>query len=72
MRKKILLIVILICSATFSEEGHLKEYSTSVHEGKKSFKCDICSATFTQKWYLMANSVSSHEGKKPFKCDICS
>jgi hypothetical protein len=39
----------------------LKKYSTSVHEGKKPFKCDICGANFTQKWYLRANS--SHEGK---------
>ena len=62
--------MIVIFSANFSEHCHLKEHSTSVHEGKKQFKCDIC--TFTQKWYLLANSVSSHEGEKPFKCDICS
>ena len=72
MREKIHLIVIFVV-LLFSEKGHLKEHSTSVHEGKNQFKCDICTFTFTKKWYLLANSVSSHEGKKPFwKDDICS
>ena len=43
---------------------------TSIHEGKKPFKCDICDATFSVKYKLKTHYV--HEGNKPYECDIYS
>ena len=53
---------------------------TSVHKGKKPFKCHICDLSFKcgtcnkdftsdKDLRQLVNSV--HEGKKPLKCDIC-
>ena len=44
---------------------------TSVHKGKKPFKCNICDASFTRKGSLNIHMGSVHEGKKLFKCSIC-
>ena len=41
--------------------GHIE----LVHEGKKSFTCNVCDAAFSEK------SQSVHERKKPFQCNIC-
>ena len=52
-------------------KGHiLSVHVTSVHEGKKPFKCDICSRGFGVKKTLNNYVKSVHEGNKPFKCEI--
>ena len=47
--------------------GHIE----SVHEGKKSFKCNVCDTAFSEKSKLNGHIESVHEGKKPFQCRIC-
>ena len=44
----------------------------SVHEGLKTFKCDICKTSFVAKDSLEKHIASIHEGKKPFQCEICN
>ena len=43
----------------------------SVHEGKKSFECDVCFAVLKSKVGLERHISAVHEEKKPFKCGIC-
>ena len=50
----------------------MKIHVATVHEGKKTFKCDICNANFGQKSTLNKHVATVHEGKKQFKCDICN
>ena len=47
--------------------GHIE----SVHEGKKSFKCNVCDTAFSEKSYLNGHIESIHDRKKPFQCNIC-
>ena len=47
------------------------KYPTSVHTGKKTFKCDMCDKNFVDKQVISRHIASVHEGKKPFKCEIC-
>ena len=42
--------------------GHIE----SVHEGKKSFKCNVCGTVFSEKSYLNGHIESVHDRKKPF------
>ena len=48
--------------ANFAQNGH----KDSVHDSKKSSKCNIWDAKFAQNGQLKV-----HEGKKPSKCKIC-
>ena len=41
-----------------------KRHVTSVHEGKKPFKCDICDAKFDEKSKLKKHITSVHEQLK--------
>ena len=43
----------------------------SVHEGKKSFECDVCFAVLKSKVGLERHISAVHDEKKPFKCGIC-
>ena len=44
---------------------------SSVHEGKKPFKCNICDASYSGRTVLKLHIAAVHERKKPFKCDTC-
>ena len=44
---------------------------SSVHEEKRSFKCNMCDASFGQNNHLKVHRDSVHKGKKLFKCNIC-
>ena len=41
-----------------------------VHEGSKTFKCDVCLKLFTNKSKLESH-YRTHTGEKPFVCRIC-
>ena len=49
----------------------MKIHMTSVHEGKKTFKCKICEKKFAYKSNFITHGKSVHEGIKPVKSDIC-
>ena len=40
--------------------GHI----TTIHEGRKPFKCDICNAEFTSRQDMKGHITTIHEGKK--------
>ena len=42
------------------------KHIVSVHNAKKSFKCDICDPSFYKKKHI----VKVHESKKPFTCNL--
>ena len=35
-----------ICETNYGEKGTLNKHFTTVHEGRKQFKCDICNSNF--------------------------
>ena len=49
------------------QNRHIK----SVHEEKKSFKCNVCDYTCSQKHSLRRHTALVHERKKRFKCNGC-
>ena len=49
----------------------MEKFTTSIHEGKKVFKCNICGKTFCQKQKVNRHISSVHEGIKRFKCEVC-
>ena len=59
-----------ICDKVFSTMGILKNQVLSVHEKKRSLKCEVCDYSCSQKGD-MKKHVSIHENKRPFKCEIC-
>ena len=44
---------------------------SSVHEGKKTLRCEMCGKTCFNMARLTEHIAAIHEGKKPFRCDIC-
>ena len=48
----------------------MNKYVTTVHEGKKPFKCNICDAGFVSEADLNRLNASVHEGRK-VQCDFC-
>ena len=49
----------------------MKRHVASVHEERKSFKCDICEYTCSQKSVMNRHVASVHTENKPFKCGVC-
>ena len=49
----------------------LNVHIATVHEGKKSFGCDVCHYLTTQHGHLNVHIDTVHEGKKSFGCDVC-
>ena len=47
-------------------------HQETVHEGTKSFVCDISDYKCSQKTVLKNHIKSIHEGEKRRKCDICN
>ena len=50
----------------------MKRHVASVHEERKTFKCDICDFSWAERNVLKVHVVSVHEGDKPSNCDICN
>ena len=63
-----------ICSNSFASKSNLNVHIKSVHEGKKSFRCnkDSCDAAFASNGELDRHVSSVHEKIKLFQCEICS
>ena len=59
------------CKICDKKVQNLKEHKETVHEGIKSFKCDICKGKFSTKQSLEKHILGIHEGKKSFLCSIC-
>ena len=57
--------------AAFSPRSNLNRHIESVHEGKKSFKCNVYDTAFSEKSTLNGHIESVHDRKKPFQCNIC-
>ena len=53
------------CNVSLSLQGHLNENIESVHEEKKSLKCEICAKSFTQKDILISISNQSMKERSP-------
>ena len=43
----------------------------AVHDGNKTFKCEICDYSSSYKGSLTKHIASGYNAKKSFKCDIC-
>ena len=54
------------CDYSSSYKGSLTKHIASVHNAKKSFKCDICDPIFYKKKHI----VKVHESKKPVACNV--
>ena len=50
-----------MCTAKFSQNGHLKVHISSIHEGNKPSKCDICTKKYTRNENLKSHIASIHE-----------
>ena len=53
------------------QNDDMEKYTTSIHEGKKVFKCNMCDKNSIWKHAMKQHMASVHEGKKPFKCEVC-
>ena len=45
---------------------------SSVHEGKKPYRCDNCEISFSSRNDLLGHNLSVHKKKKPYKCETCT
>ena len=63
--------VIFVIHTNIVRKDTLNSHVTTVHVGKKQFKCDICKTDFGRKYTLNNHIEAIHEGKKQFKCEIC-
>ena len=52
--------------AAFSPRRNLNRHIESVHEGKKSFKCNVCDTAFSEKSNLNGHIESVHDRKSFF------
>ena len=50
----------------------MKKHIATVHEGKRSYKCQSCNSKFHSKDGLNRHVITIHEGKKPYTCKICN
>ena len=57
------------CDYSSSYKGSLTKHIASVHNAKKSFKCDICDHSFSKKSNLKKHIGKVHEIKKHFTCN---
>ena len=46
----------------------MRHHISSVHEGKKPFKCEICDVTFAKKGHMKNHISSIHEREGSLKC----
>ena len=44
----------------------MKKHIAPIHEGKKTFKCEICDYSCYQKGQMKQHVLSVYEGKKQF------
>ena len=49
-----------------SEKSDMNRHVSSVHEGKKPFKCDICDYTCSLKQQMKTHVVKKHKFKLQF------
>ena len=42
-----------------------------IHDGEKSYQCDICNKKFIDKSVLVVH-MGIHTGGKPYQCDECN
>ena len=61
----------VIKSEKNKENYAVHKYTTSIHEGKKVYKCNMCDKNSIWKHAMKQHMASVHEGKKPFKCGLC-
>ena len=54
-----------------SEKSDMNRHVSSVHEGKKPFKCDFCDYSCSRKGDMNRHVSTVYESKKSFKCGIC-
>ena len=57
------------CDYSSSYKGSSTKHICSVHNAKKSFKCDICDHSFSKKSNLKKHIGKVHEIKKHFTCN---
>ena len=43
----------------------------SIHDERKTYKCDLCDSKFKSKCFLKYHTESVHIGIKPFQCENC-
>ncbi|KAL7293301.1 hypothetical protein TKK_0013075 [Trichogramma kaykai] len=46
-------------------------YKTTVHKGRKDFKCDKCEKKFVEKSKLIKHQMKVHDDPKYYQCDKC-
>ena len=59
------------CDTSFKNKSYLKHHIATVHDGIKTWECQICAKTFSYKNKLQLHISNVHEKQKPFKCSAC-
>ena len=60
-----------VCNTGFATKQKLRMHYKSVHEGKKTFSCNLSDTSFAESHKLIDHVASVHEGNELFKCDTC-
>ncbi|KAG6926356.1 zinc finger protein 764, partial [Chelydra serpentina] len=59
-----------VCEESFEGQRDLNSHKSSIHMGKKMYKCRACGKSFRQKQELSAHA-RVHGAEKPFPCAEC-